>query len=390
MLPLVTYSVISKISSNNEWLGWGTLIGAYPFLCRLIGIYYRDVTTVIRTRSNRKMQHIQYAMETRKESNSSFEEMKFCPNSLPNISYVNTEILTQLHHFSLSSPIIINAMTGGAEATKEINRKLSIISREKQLAMAVGSQMAAIRDKSLRTTYSVVREENPEGIIFANLGAEATVDQAKEAVEMIEANALQIHLNVMQELLMPEGDRDFSGYLANIEQIIPSISVPVIVKEVGFGMSRQTVSQLASVGVAMIDVGGAGGTNFALVENRRSENPLEMFNDWGFSTLQSLLEATATKRNKASIIATGGIRHGLDIAKAIAIGADATGMAGHFLQLVQTKTIDECLDAVDLLHHQVRIAMVALGATKLPELRQASYTLSTDMYNWALQRGVYL
>ncbi|MGC5324535.1 type 2 isopentenyl-diphosphate Delta-isomerase [Brevibacillus sp. SYSU BS000544] len=342
------------------------------------------------SRSSRKLQHIQYAMETRIASDSSLEAMKFVPNSLPNISYVNSMINTEIHKFKLNSPIIINAMTGGAEATSEINRKLAIISREKQLAMAVGSQMAAIRDKTVRSTFSVVRDENPEGILFANLGAEATTDQAKEAVEMIEANALQIHLNVMQELLMPEGDRYFSGYLSNIEKIISSISVPVIVKEVGFGMSRQTINQLASIGVAVIDVGGAGGTNFARVENRRSENPLEMFNDWGFSTLQSLLEAKTADTAKTSIIATGGIRHGLDIAKVIALGADAAGMAGYFLQLVQTKSVEECLDAVDQLHHQIRVAMVALGAVSLQDLREASYTFSSDIYNWAVQRGLNL
>lgn len=342
------------------------------------------------SRSSRKLQHIQYALETRIATDSSLEAMKFAPNSLPNISYVNSMIDTEIHKFKLASPIIINAMTGGAEATSEINRKLAIISREKQLAIAVGSQMAAIRDKSVRSTFSVVREENPEGLLFANLGAEATTDQAKEAVEMIEANALQIHLNVMQELLMPEGDRNFSGYLSNIEKIISSISVPVIVKEVGFGMSRQTINQLVSIGVAVIDVGGAGGTNFARVENRRSENPLEMFNDWGFSTLQSLLEAKAADTANTSIIATGGIRHGLDIAKTIALGANAAGMAGYFLQLVQTKSVEECLDAVDQLHHQIRVAMVALGAVSLQDLREASFTFSTDIYNWAVQRGINL
>jgi isopentenyl-diphosphate delta-isomerase len=194
----------------------------------------------------------------------------------------------------------------------------------------------------------------------------------------------------MQELLMPEGDRDFSGYLANLERIAAAIHVPLIVKEVGFGMSRETIRKLIEAGVTIIDVGGSGGTNFAKVENRRREKPLAMFEQWGLNTVQSLLEAAECRadQKKVSIVASGGIRHGLDIAKAAALGAAAAGMAGGFLRLVTTQPLEQCLAAVEDLHQQLRIAMTALGASKLEQLRQLPLTIMGETGVWAELRGI--
>jgi len=340
------------------------------------------------TRSQRKMEHIKHALATGQSGRQGFADISFIPNSLPNISYVNTDISTSLSTMRLQSPIFINAMTGGAKETTEMNRKLAIIAREKGLAMAVGSQMAAVKDPSVAYSYQVVRQENPKGLVFANLGAEATVEQAKRAVEMIEADALQIHVNVMQELLMPEGDRDFTGYLRNIEEIVERLEVPVIVKEVGFGMARQTIHQLQQIGVRIVDVGGFGGTNFAKVENKRHTDPLEMFEHWGLTTVQSLLEARVCSGNETSFIASGGIRDGLEAAKAIALGASAVGMAGVFLKLAHTESIERCLEKVDELHHQLRIAMTALGVVSLDKLGRVSVVISGETERWAFVRGM--
>ncbi|MFM1652739.1 type 2 isopentenyl-diphosphate Delta-isomerase [Brevibacillus sp. B_LB10_24] len=339
-------------------------------------------------RSKRKWEHIQYALAAGQTGATGFDDLKFAPNSLPNISYGNNSLGVRLGDWELSSPIIVNAMTGGSKETAEINRKLAEIAREKKLAMAVGSQMAAVREPDLAWTFQITREVNPTGLIFANLGAEATVEQAERAVEMIAADGLQIHLNVMQELLMPEGDRDFTGYLLNIERLANSLSVPLIVKEVGFGMTRKTIRQLADAGVRLIDVGGKGGTNFAQVENYRSERPLSMFEDWGLTTVQSLLEADCSETNGVAFIASGGIRHGLHIAKALAMGAGATGLAGHFLRMVQTLPLEECLAKVDELHHQLRIAMTALGASDVPALRAVPVAIGGETRSWAQQRGI--
>ncbi|UFJ42803.1 type 2 isopentenyl-diphosphate Delta-isomerase [Brevibacillus humidisoli] len=345
------------------------------------------------SRSKRKWEHIQHALSPEHAPLQGLDEAQFVPDSLPNISYVNTVLSANLQELKLSSPVIINAMTGGSPETKAVNQKLALIAREKKLAMAVGSQMAALRNAELADSYQIVRRENPDGIVFANLGAEASAEEAMRAVEMLCADGLQLHLNVMQELLMPEGNRDFSEYRRNIERIANQLlakapHVPLMVKEVGFGMSRKTMRQLYEAGVAIIDVGGAGGTNFARIENQRSEHPLVMFETWGLDTLQSLLEAGASQLDQLSFVATGGIRHGLDAAKALSLGASAVGMAGFFLRLVQHVSMEECLSRVDQLHHQLRVAMTALGAATLADLQKAPLTFSERITVWADQRGI--
>ena len=214
------------------------------------------------------------------------------------------------------------------EKTLHINEQLAYVAKHHNLAMAVGSQMAALKDESEAASYKVIRKVNPNGIFFANLGSEATIEQAERAVDMIEANALQIHLNVIQELTMPEGDRDFTGVLQRIEKIVLNSKVPIIVKEVGFGMSKETVQQLANVGVTAIDIGGQGGTNFAAVENERRQRMLSYFNNWGIQTATSIIEATSTNNNLFYCI--WGIQTALDVAKAIALGANTTAFAGYF------------------------------------------------------------
>lgn len=342
------------------------------------------------SRSSRKWDHIRHALAIDQSGTHGLADLSFIPNSLPNISYVNLSLDTDIAGMALSSPILINAMTGGVDQATEINRKLALIAKEKGLAMAVGSQMAAIRDSSLQESYRVVREVNPGGVIIANLGAECTLDQAERAVAMLEANAMQIHLNVMQELVMPEGDRDFTGYLQSIERIAAKLPVPLIVKEVGFGMARHTIWQLAEAGASAIDVGGSGGTNFAKIENMRSDDALPMFDSWGLTTIQSLLEAGETDGKKISLVASGGIRDGLDVAKTIALGASAAGMAGYFLRLVQTQDMQTCLDQVEQLHHQLKIAMTALGTGTLEELRNVSVVIRGETAEWAAMRAIDL
>ncbi|MDH6349201.1 type 2 isopentenyl-diphosphate Delta-isomerase [Brevibacillus sp. FSL K6-0770] len=341
-------------------------------------------------RSTRKLDHIRNALATAENGTNCFDDVSFVPNSVPNTGYEETKLATEFATFRLPSPFVINAMTGGAEATTPINQKLAIIARERQLAMAVGSQMAALRDPSLASSYQIVRKENPHGIIWANVGAEATVEQAKAAIDMLEADGLQIHLNVMQELLMPEGDRDFRGYLERIQNISEAVNVPVIVKEVGFGMTKETMRKLLEAGIRSIDVGGRGGTNFAKVENMRSSHPLTMFEDWGFTTVESLLEADSHIHAQSSVMATGGIRHGLDAFKAISLGAKAVGVAGALLRLIHTKSLAECLEEVDAWHHQIRVAMTALGIVQLADAINVPLLVTGKTAERARLRGIVL
>ncbi|GHH98170.1 type 2 isopentenyl-diphosphate Delta-isomerase [Neobacillus kokaensis] len=341
------------------------------------------------SRTERKWDHIRFALANQEKSAFAFDEIKFIHQSLPNISTLDVRLGHSIGELYLSSPIFINAMTGGGgERTYRINKELAQVAAATGLAMAVGSQMAAIKDKAQQYTFEVVRKENPSGILIANLGSEATPDQAKEAVNMIEANALQIHLNVIQELTMPEGDRDFTGALDRIEAIVRSLEVPVIVKEVGFGMSCETVKLLSSIGVSIIDVGGFGGTNFAEIENNRRERALSFFDDWGIPTPISIIEAASVLGQDTAIIGSGGFKGAIDIVKGIAIGAEAVGMAGYFLQTLIKKGIDSLKEEIETLHREIRIIMTALGASNLADLKRTPLMITGETYHWLNQRGI--
>ncbi|MGO4888138.1 type 2 isopentenyl-diphosphate Delta-isomerase [Anaerobacillus sp. MEB173] len=338
-------------------------------------------------RTVRKIDHLEHALAVGQERAHGFNDVQFVHQSMPNCSVDEIQLSTKIGELDLSSPIFINAMTGGGgERTKEINGQLAQVAAKCNIGIAVGSQMSAIKDHTQRETYEIVRKMNPNGLVLANLGSEATVEQAKQAVDMLEANGLQIHLNVIQELVMPEGDRDFTDALKRIEQIVTALSVPVIVKEVGFGMSKETAQQLANAGVTIMDVGGFGGTNFSKVENCRRETPLSFFDDWGIKTTCSIVEVKSNQPF-ASVIGSGGIQTSLDIAKSIALGASAVGLAGYILKVLTDKGSDGVLAVLDELHKDLKLIMTALGVTTIPQLQKVPLVISGDTYHWLEQRG---
>ncbi len=340
------------------------------------------------SRAKRKWEHIQLALATGQEGLTGLEDVFFIHQSLPGIGVQHVELNTEIGGLNLSSPIFINAMTGGGgKKTLEINRDLSIAAKETGMAMAVGSQMSALKNTEEEKTYRILREENPNGVIIANLGGEANVDDAKRAVAMLEADALQIHLNVIQELVMPEGDRDFTGALKRIEKIVSELSVPVIVKEVGFGMNKETVSLLASVGVQAVDVGGYGGTNFAKIENKRRERFLNVFNGWGISTAVSIVEAKNSGYGM-NIISSGGIQTSLDIAKSIALGANMVGVAGYFLKILIKDGIHALIAEIEWLHEELTFIMTALGARSINELQRAPLIIQGQTHHWLSERNI--
>jgi len=339
------------------------------------------------TRAERKLDHIQHALSTGQSRKTWLDEIQFVHQAIPNGRWDAVSLKTKMGELLFSSPFFINAMTGGGgDRTISINAQLARIAKELNIPMAVGSQMAAIKNPVEKSSYSIVRTENPNGIIFANLGSEATVDQAKRAVDMLEADALQIHLNVIQELTMPEGDRDFTGAIWRIEEIVSKLEVPVIVKETGFGFSREAIHKLKGLGLGAIDVSGFGGTNFAAIENERRQRQLQYFNNWGIPTAASLIEAKMEAPDHV-ILASGGIQNALDIVKCLALGATAVGIAGIVLKTLIENGEEATVVFIQEIVEDITMLMVALGTNSIEELQKAPMILSGELFHHLQQRG---
>ncbi|AMC92736.1 isopentenyl pyrophosphate isomerase [Erysipelothrix larvae] len=318
-------------------------------------------------RSKRKDEHVEFALK-QPDQKSPFESMRLKQNSLPEIDVADVDLSATYLGHSFAVPFYINAMTGGSEKTKEINRKLALIAKKYGLAMAVGSQHAALDDASLRSSYAIVREVNPDGFIMGNVNCNATLEDAQRAIEMIKADALQIHINVAQELTMREGDRTFRHWISHIEQIVAGVDVPVLVKEVGNGMDRESVRKLIEIGVKSVDVSGRGGTNFIWIEDSRNEKPrYDYLKDWGMSTLESLLD-NQVNMHDVEFLASGGVKTPLDVIKCLVLGAHGVGISKMFLDLAVHDDMDLDGFIEDLKH-----IMVMLNKRTLSELTTVHY-----------------
>ena len=327
-------------------------------------------------------------MQYKPQSTNGLEQVRFVHQSFSEMKTTDVNLNTNLGSLSLDYPFFINAMTGGSDKAHVINKNLSIIAKETGLAMAVGSVSAAIKDPSLSESFKIVRKENPNGLIISNLGAHHSLENAKKAVDMLEADAIQIHLNTPQEVVMPEGDRDFTGWLNNIKEIVKHIDVPVIVKEVGFGMSKETIQQLIDIGVTIIDVSGRGGTNFIHIENeRREEKEYDYLLNWGQTTAESLLEAHFY-RKQADFIASGGIKNPLHMLAAFGLGAKAIGLSGEFLHRVLTTGNEQTIHTVNQWKSELTALMTLVGAKKITDVEKASIVLSPELKHWCCERHI--
>lgn len=324
----------------------------------------------MKSRENRKIEHIKLALSQNESIiDSGFSQVHVVPNCLPDINLADVSLATSLPGIpKLKHPIIINAITGGAAAVTECNGKLAHIAAVTGSAMAVGSQYGALKTGMHEDSFKIVRKENPNGVLFANTSALTTLEAAQKAVDMLEANALQIHLNVAQELAMEEGDREFSGYLRTIEQVVEKLNVPVIVKETGCGMASAQIKQLMNVGVKVFDIGGAGGTNFPLIEAARYANSNTQLTQWGLPTVISLLEAKKVCSSNEGIVATGGVCTSLDILKALILGANAVGMAKIILTKLLNESEDSAIYEINKLQAQLKDFMVLCGCTRIKQL----------------------
>jgi len=325
----------------------------------------------------RKNDHINITLKRDVSSaiTARFEDFSFQHCALPDIDFAKVSTNTRFLGFDLHSPILISSMTGGTDEGERINRNLAEAAQEKQIAMGVGSQRASIECGS-KTQGVQLRTIAPSVPLFANLGAVQlnygfSVDECQKAVDLIEANGLILHLNPLQEALQQEGQTNFKGLSAKIELICSKINVPVIVKEVGWGISAPIAKHLVELGVSVIDVSGAGGTSWSEVEKyRTSDSRLyeisSQFRDWGIPTAFAVRNIRRVLPD-TPIIASGGLRRGMDLAKSIALGATIGGFAGRFLKAAaaSTKQVIEVIDEISL---ELRIAMFAAGVENIESL----------------------
>lgn len=343
-------------------------------------------------RSQRKQQHIKHALEVSTGPKfTGFDDVHLIHQALSNrdLEKINTQ--TTFLKKKLNFPLIINALTGGAPGLEEINKKLAITAKHCGIAMAVGSQTAALEDASLNKTFKIVREINPNGVILANVSALIHWQEALEAVEMIKADGIQLHLNLAQELVMAEGDREFSKILENIYNIQANLLVPVIIKEVGFGMSMETVEKLGKMGIQYYDIGGTGGTNFVSIENARNNSLIaEDLLNWGIPTVVSLVETIETLgwiKNR-TVCASGGVYSAVNICKSLALGADLVGIASPFLKLAYYHDTNTIIKYVEDLILSTKKVMLLTDAGNLEELRKKPLVITGQTREWLELRGI--
>lgn len=282
------------------------------------------------------------------------------------------------------APILINALTGGTRRGLAVNARLAEVAKRTGLPLAVGSQKVALDCPEVAPTFTIVRHVFPDGVIFANLSAASSVEDARRAVAMLRAQGLQLHLNAAQELAMAEGDRSFI-WRDCIAAIAQNISVPVIAKEVGCGMTGSTAKQVHKLGVAAVDVGGFGGTNFVAIEHFRRNFTKSSLIDWGLPTPLSLLDVLGSNTN-IDVCASGGIRSGLDIAKALALGAKMCGIAQPLLREV---TFGGVQAGVDYIHHclaELKTVMILTGARDISSLQQKPLIFDSEIWAYLQQR----
>lgn len=333
--------------------------------------------------STRKEEHLQINLEEDVESTgvtAGFESYHFLHQALPEIDAATIDLSVTLFGKHLKAPLIISSMTGGIEAARHINRNLAQAAQAEGVAMGVGSQRCAIDNPELAITYQI-RDIAPDILLFANLGAVQLnygygVAECQQAVDMIQADALILHLNPLHEALQRDGNTDFSGLLSKIERVCHKLPVPVIVKEVGCGISQSVAQRLADAGVSGIDVAGAGGTSWSEVERLRArggvvDNIAAAFRRWGIPTAESIRMAQQGAPG-ITLIASGGIRTGVDAAKAIALGTDAVSIASPFLKAAAI-SVEAITQAIKETAEGLRIAMFCIGATNLRQLKHSPF-----------------
>ncbi len=337
----------------------------------------------------RKADHIRINLEEDVQFprlTSGFERYHIVHQALPELDLDAVTLRVTIFGKTLDAPLLISSMTGGTEEAAAINMRLAEAAQSRNIAMGLGSQRVALEHPEQAYSFQV-RRVAPDILLFANLGAVQlnygyTVEHCRRAVEMVEADALILHLNPLQEALQPDGNWDWSGLLRRIERVCRALEVPVIAKEVGWGISGDVARALVDAGVAAIDVAGAGGTSWSEVEYHRAPDArwrrlARAFADWGLPTALSLQWVRRAVGDAVPVFASGGIRTGIDAVKALGLGADLVGIASPFLRAAAQGT-EAVIEEIDLLSAEMRIAMFAAGARDIPALREPGRIVAWD------------
>jgi isopentenyl-diphosphate delta-isomerase len=348
-----------------------------------------DSRSELETIKNRKKEGIDIPLKKGAQARTAstyLEFVRLVHNALPEIDYTDIETSCIFMDRRFSAPLIIDSMTGGTPEARKINERLGKLAQEYDIPMGLGSQRAGLKSEELASTYSVARKNAPHAFLIANIGGAQlskglTVSEVEKIVEMIRADALVIHLNPLQELIQPEGEPRYSGVLEQIAKLVMHLNLPVMVKEVGAGISREVASRLEMAGVSAINIAGSGGTSWAGVEKIRADaarNRIkihlgQLFWDWGIPTAISLIEAK--RAVKTPIIASGGLRNGLEVAKCIALGADMCAMAYPFL-LAAAQSLDNLFEYMNLLLAELKSTMFLLGSKNIEMLKRSRYILT--------------
>lgn len=351
----------------------------------------------------RKDDHILYSLQPSsqfREKTSWFEYVDLVHVATPEINLSEVTLDTTFLGFKLRAPLMVAGMTGGTPLAKKLNQIFARAAEELGVALGVGSQRVALEAAETRETFSVVREVAVSVPVVANIGASQLVEgldeNAVEAlVEMIDADAIAVHLNPLQEALQPEGEAKYSGLLARLERLVERAPVPVIAKETGAGISREVAEKLAKIGVKGVDVGGAGGTSFAKVEGFRAlakgdlllSQLCEDFAEWGIPTAASVLEVRAAS-DELTVIATGGLRSGIDAAKALRLGADLCGFAYPVLRAAAAGGYEGALSYMRRVIEGLRKTLFLTGSRSVAELRRAPMVISGRLRDWVSYRNL--
>lgn len=319
---------------------------------------------------NRKDEHIKYALKYQSPYNS-FDEMELIHHSLPDYDLSEIDLHTHFAGRDFDYPFYINAMTGGSEKAKAVNRKLAQVAQATGLVMVTGSYSAALKNPQDDSYPS--KKDYPDLLLATNLGIDKPYELGLQTVDEMQPIFLQVHVNLMQELLMPEGEREFRSWKKNLENYATKMPVPVVLKEVGFGMDLKTIQMAHAFGIKTFDISGRGGTSFAFIENQRGGDR-SYLNEWGQTTVQSLLNLQDFV-DTVEILASGGVRHPLDMVKCFVLGAKGVGLSRTVLELVEKYPVEQVVNIVNGWKDDLRLIMCALNCKTITDLRNVDYLL---------------